>query len=55
MDIDNIKIDDIPTTAEELKAYDEKFNKPTQQSIDEKMAEKLSWISNLRIEKWKKK
>jgi len=38
IDINNIKIDDIPTTAEELKAYDEKFNKPNQQDIDEKMA-----------------
>jgi len=38
IDINNIKIDDIPTTAEELKAYDEKFNKPNQQNIDEKMA-----------------
>ncbi|RLA73774.1 MAG: metal-sulfur cluster biosynthesis protein [Epsilonproteobacteria bacterium] len=38
MDINNIKIDDIPTTTEELKAYDEKFNKPTQQSINEKMS-----------------
>ena len=38
MDINNMKIEDIPTTAEELKAYDEKFNKPTQKSIDEKMA-----------------
>lgn len=39
MDINNIKAEDIPTTAEELKAYDEKFNKPTQESIDAKMAE----------------
>jgi len=38
MDINNIKEDDIPTTTEELAAYDAKFNKPTQQSIDEKMA-----------------
>ncbi len=38
MDINNIKIEDIPTTAKELKAYDEKFNKPTQKSIDKKMA-----------------
>ena len=37
IDINNIKIDDIPTTAEELKAYDEKFNKPNQANIDEKM------------------
>jgi len=37
MDINNIKIDDVPTTAEELKAYDEKFPKTTQVSIDEKM------------------
>jgi len=38
MDINNIHIDDVPTTAEELAAYDAKFNKPTQKSIDEKMA-----------------
>ena len=38
MDINNIKIDDVPTTTEELKAYEEKFSKPTQKSIDEKMA-----------------
>ena len=39
MDINNIKIDDVPTTAEELKAYDEKFPKTTNQAdIDEKMA-----------------
>jgi metal-sulfur cluster biosynthetic enzyme len=38
MDINNIKIDDVPTTTEELKAYEEKFNKPTQESINEKMA-----------------
>ena len=45
MDIDNIKIDDIPTTAEELRAYDEKFNKPTQQSIDRKMtAERKAFL-----------
>ena len=45
MDIDNIKIDDIPTTAEELKAYDAKFNKPTQQSIDKKMtAERKAFL-----------
>ena len=39
IDINNIQKDDIPTTAEELKAYEEKFNTPTQASIDEKMAE----------------
>jgi len=38
MDINNIKIDDVPTTTEELKAYEEKFSKLTQKSIDEKMA-----------------
>ena len=38
IDINNIKIDDIPTTAEELKAYEEKFPK-TQKIIDAKMAE----------------
>lgn len=38
MDINNIQIDDVPTTAEELAAYDAKFNKPTQESIDAKMS-----------------
>jgi len=38
MDINNIKIDDVPTTAEELAAYDEKFKKHSQADIDEKMA-----------------
>jgi metal-sulfur cluster biosynthetic enzyme len=39
MDIHNIKIDDVPTTAEELKAYDEKFPKTINQAdIDAKMA-----------------
>jgi len=38
MDINNIKIDDVPTTTEELAAYDAKFNKPIQKNIDEKMA-----------------
>jgi len=37
MDIHNIKIDDIPTTAEELKAYDEKFNKPSEETLTQKM------------------
>jgi len=37
MDINNIKIDDIPISAEELKAYNEKFNKPNQDEINEKM------------------
>ena len=39
IDINNIQKDDIPTTAEELKAYEEKFNTPSQATIDEKMAE----------------
>ena len=38
MDINNIKIDDVPTTNEELAAYEEKFPK-TQSVIDAKMAE----------------
>lgn len=38
MDMNDIKKDDVPTTAEELKAYEEKFNIPTQASISEKMA-----------------
>ncbi len=36
MDINNIKKDDIPTTTEELEAYEKKF-KPDQKNIDEKM------------------
>jgi len=45
MDINNIQIDDVPTTAEEFAAYDAKFNKPTQKSIDEKMsAERQAFI-----------
>ncbi len=39
MDINNIKIDDIPTSAEELEAYNKKFNKPNQDEINEKMKE----------------
>ena len=38
MDMNNIKKDDVPTTAEELAAYDAKFPK-IQEIIDEKMAE----------------
>jgi metal-sulfur cluster biosynthetic enzyme len=38
MDINNIQENDIPTTAEELAAYEEKF-KPKQEVIDAKMAE----------------
>lgn len=38
MDINNIKETDVPTTAEELVAYDAKFPKTTQENIDEKMA-----------------
>jgi len=38
MDINNIKESDIPTTAEELAACEEKF-KPKQEVIDAKMAE----------------
>lgn len=37
MDINNIKIDDIPTTAEELAAYEAKFNTPKQSDIDARM------------------
>jgi len=37
MDINNIQIDDVPTTAEELAAYEAKFPK-TQKVIDDKMA-----------------
>jgi len=37
MDINNIQENDIPTTAEELAAYEEKF-KPKQEVIDAKMA-----------------
>ena len=38
MDINNIKIDDVPTTNEELAAYEAKFPKTKQANIDEKMA-----------------
>jgi len=38
MDINNIQESDVPTTAEELAAYDAKFPKTTQENIDEKMA-----------------
>jgi metal-sulfur cluster biosynthetic enzyme len=38
MNINNIKIDDVPTSAEEFAAYEAKFKKPTQKSIDEKMS-----------------
>ncbi len=37
MDINNIKEDDIPTTKEELEAYEKKF-RPKQEVIDAKMA-----------------
>ena len=33
----DIQIDDIPTTPEELEAYNKKFNKPNQDEINEKM------------------
>ena len=39
MDINNIQESDIPTTAEELAAYEAKFPKTQQKTIDEKMAE----------------
>ncbi|MEY3089732.1 MAG: hypothetical protein RL113_48 [Pseudomonadota bacterium] len=38
MEKNEMKIDDIPTTLEELKAYEEKFGTPSQATIDEKMA-----------------
>jgi len=39
IDINNIKESDIPTTAEELAAYEAKFKKTSQAEIDAKMAE----------------
>ena len=36
MDINNIKIDDVPTTNEELAAYEAKFPKTKQANIDKK-------------------
>jgi len=39
MDINNIQESDIPTTTEELAAYEAKFPKTKQSNIDEKMAE----------------
>lgn len=45
MDINNIQISDVPTTAEELKAYEEKFPKTIQANIDGKMeAERQKFI-----------
>ena len=38
MDINNIQIDDVPTSTEELAAYEAKFPKTKQANIDEKMA-----------------
>ena len=38
MDINNIKIDDVPTTAAELEAYEAKFPKNSQADINAKMA-----------------
>jgi len=38
MDINNMKESDVPTTAEELVAYEEKFGRPKQAEIDAKMA-----------------
>jgi metal-sulfur cluster biosynthetic enzyme len=39
MDINNIQESDVPTTAEELAAYEAKFSTPNQKTIDEKMAD----------------
>jgi metal-sulfur cluster biosynthetic enzyme len=39
MDINNIKIDDVPTSSAELEAYETKFPKLKQVDIDAKMAE----------------
>jgi metal-sulfur cluster biosynthetic enzyme len=39
MDINNIQESDVPTSAEELAAYDAKFPKTQQANIDAKMAE----------------
>ncbi len=38
MDINNIKVDDVPTTTAELEAYEAKFPKTKQIDINEKMA-----------------
>ena len=38
MDINNIKVDDVPTTTAELEAYEAKFPKNSQANINEKMA-----------------
>jgi len=38
MDINNIKVDDVPTTTAELEAYEAKFPKKSQADINEKMA-----------------
>lgn len=46
MDINNIKESDVPTTAEELVAYEEKFDLPKQSEIDAKMAAKREEFLN---------
>lgn len=46
MDINNMKESDIPTTAEELAAYEAKFNTPKQADIDAKMAEERKKFLN---------
>lgn len=46
MDINNIKESDVPTTAEELVAYEEKFGLPKQSEIDAKMAAKREEFLN---------
>ena len=47
MDINNIKIDDIPTSPEELEAYNKKFNRPSQDEINEKMKkEREKFLAN---------
>lgn len=46
MDINNINETDVPTTAEELVAYEEKFGLPKQSEIDAKMAAKREEFLN---------
>jgi len=46
MDINNIKIDDIPTTAEEFAAYEEKFPESKQERINRKMEEERQKFIN---------
>ena len=57
MDINNIQIDDVPTTTEELAAYEAKFPKTNKLTLMKKwqLSVKNLWINSLQILRWKKK